>query len=57
MREFSGLLSPYHGCSHNTFAKTYSKCEASSDYPLCYQLQVAKWDTNVLVLFNKAGPN
>ena len=49
------MLSPYNGCSHTTFAKNYSKREASSDYLLCYHRQVAKEGTSLLGLFTKAG--
>ena len=55
MREFSGLLSPYNGCSHTSFTKINSKREASSDYLLRYHRQVAKEGTSLLGLFTKAG--
>ena len=53
--EFSGLLSPYNGCSLRKFLLGHSELEALTDYPLCYTEQLIEPEFVEQGLFSKAG--
>ena len=49
------MLSPYNGCSLFNFLIDHSELEASTDYLLCYTVQLIKPESGEQVLFSKAG--
>ncbi len=55
MGEFSGLLSPYNGCSLRKYLSGHSELEAFTDYLLCYTEQLVEPDFVEQGLFSKAG--
>jgi hypothetical protein len=52
---FSGLLSPYTGCSLRNYQTGHSELEALTDYLLCYTEQVVEPEFVEQGLFSKAG--